>query len=49
MEEEGEPVEEAEASEEKSSSLLAVDVPKQSDDIRVADMDMSDDGEGRDV
>lgn len=43
MEEEGEPVEGAEASEEKSSSLLTVDVPKQSDDIRVADMDMSDD------
>ncbi|XP_031428112.1 U4/U6.U5 tri-snRNP-associated protein 1 [Clupea harengus] len=42
-----EPVEEEEPLEEKvitsSSSRLAVEVPKQSDDIRVADMDMSDD------
>ncbi|KAG5285087.1 hypothetical protein AALO_G00033940 [Alosa alosa] len=40
-----EPAEGAEPPEEKSSSSsrLAVDVPRQSDDIRVADMDMSDD------
>ncbi|XP_062391947.1 U4/U6.U5 tri-snRNP-associated protein 1 isoform X1 [Sardina pilchardus] len=41
-----EPIEGAEPMEEKSSSSssrLAVDVPKQSDDVRVADMDMSDD------
>lgn len=43
IKEEGEgPEEGVEPSEDSGSSRLAVDVPKQSDDVRVADMDMSD-------